>query len=129
MNNRLHNCTNPHQGVTKKVLCVCSAGLLRSPTAAVVLNREYDYNTRACGVDKGHALIPIDDVLCEWADEVVVMEKWMADYVDQGFQNKVKVLGVPDRFAYMDPLLQKAILDAYKLQTMITEVLHEDTVS
>lgn len=121
MNNRLHNCTNPYQGDTKKVLCVCSAGLLRSPTAAVVLNREYDYNTRACGVDREYALIPIDGVLCDWADEIVVMEKWMVDYVEEAFNSKIMVLGVPDKYAYMDPLLQKAILDAYKLQTMVKE--------
>lgn len=121
MMNRLHNCKNPYQGNTKKVLCVCSAGLLRSPTAAVVLNRKYDYNTRACGVDEGHALIPIDGVLCNWADEIVLMEKWMVDYVEEAFNSKIMVLGVPDKYAYMDPLLQKAILDAYKLQTMVKE--------
>lgn len=119
--NRLHNCNNPHQGNELRVLCVCSAGLLRSPTAAVVLNREYDYNTRACGVDAGHALIPIDDVLCNWADEIVVMEKWMEEYINVAFRDKVLVLSVPDKYAYMDPLLQKAILDAYKLQTIARE--------
>jgi predicted protein tyrosine phosphatase len=30
--NRLGNCKNYHQGKFKRVLCVCSAGLLRSPT-------------------------------------------------------------------------------------------------
>ena len=121
MNNRFHNCTNPHQGNTKKVLCVCSAGLLRSPTAAVVLNREYDYNTRACGVDKGHALIPIDDVLCEWADEIVVMEPYQVELIPKTSKHKVMCLGIKDSFAYMDPLLQKQILDVYKLKTLIKE--------
>ena len=75
MNNRLYNCKNPYQGDAKKVLCVCSAGLLRSPTAAVVLNREYGYNTRACGTEVGHALIPLDETLMHWADEIVVMDR------------------------------------------------------
>lgn len=121
MNNRLHNCTNPYQGKTKKVLCVCSAGLLRSPTAAVVLNREYGYNTRACGVDKGHALIPFDDVLAHWADEIVVMEKYQLTVIPDAYLSKAICLGVKDSFAYMDEHLQKAILDAYKLQTLVKE--------
>ncbi len=35
--NRWGNIDNPYQGSAKKVLCVCSAGMLRSPTAANVL--------------------------------------------------------------------------------------------
>ena len=47
--NRLGNSRNIYQGKDKRVLCVCSAGLLRSPTAANVLHKEFGYNTRACG--------------------------------------------------------------------------------
>ena len=77
--NRLFNCSNPYQGKAKKVLCVCSAELLRSPTAAVILQQEYGYNTRAVGVEDSFALIPIDDVLIEWADEIVCAD---IDHVD-----------------------------------------------
>ena len=63
--NRLHNATNPYQGSYKKVLCVCSAGMLRAPTAAVVLSRPpYDFNTRAVGTDLGTALIPSISCTC-----------------------------------------------------------------
>ena len=48
--NRLGNSKNPYQGDFKKVLCVCSAGLLRSPTAAWVLsNAPFNFNTREIG--------------------------------------------------------------------------------
>ena len=48
--NRLHNVRNPNQGPAKRVLCLCSAVLLRSPTVAWVLGKApYDYNTRAAG--------------------------------------------------------------------------------
>jgi predicted protein tyrosine phosphatase len=74
--NRLGNCTNPYQGNTKKVLCVCSAGLLRSPTAAVVLSQEpFNYNTRAAGISTDYALVQVDDVLVTWADEIVCMDE------------------------------------------------------
>lgn len=112
--NRLHNCTNPYQGKTKKVLCLCSAGLLRSPTAAVVLQREFGYNTRAAGVSKDYALIEMDDVLLTWADEIVAVEQRVADKIPEIFLDKVKVLAIPDMYGYMDLPLQEAILEQYK---------------
>lgn len=121
MNNRKHNSKNPYQGTAKKVLCICSAGLLRSPTAAIVLQQEYGYNTRACGIDAAFALIPFDDVLAYWADEIVVMDHYQAEEVPQEHLSKVLCLGIKDNFEYMDKHLQKAILDAYKLQTLIKE--------
>lgn len=119
MNNRIHNCTNPSQGEAKKVLCVCSAGLLRSPTAANVLHKEFGYNTRACGVHEDYALIPYDEVLGSWANEIIVMESWMVDYIDKEFDNKIIVLNIPDSYGYMDTNLQKMILDAYNLKALI----------
>jgi len=117
MNNRLHNCKNPYQGSAKKVLAICSAGLLRSPTAAIVLQREYGYNTRAAGIDTGHALIPVDDVLIAWADEIVCMEVRQQMSIaarDIARDTPVYALEVPDMFAYMDEKLQDAILNSYK---------------
>ena len=66
---------NPYQGAYKRVLCVCSAGILRSATAALVLSKEpFNYNTRSAGVEH-YALIPITEVLLAWADEVICMTK------------------------------------------------------
>ena len=117
MNNRMWNCKNPYQGHEKKVLCVCSAGLLRSPTAAKVLWKEYGYNTRACGLDVGHALIPIDEVLLTWADEIVCMTHDQCDYIRSRFgfrDTPIVCLGINDSYAYMDPNLIANILTAYK---------------
>lgn len=116
MNNRLHNCTNPYQGKTKKVLCVCSAGLLRSPTAAVVLNREYGYNTRACGIEPSFALIPFDEVLAHWADEIVVMEPYQVGLVPERYKDKVLCLNIRDSFEYMNEELQRQIKEKYDQQ-------------
>lgn len=111
--NALHNVTNPHQGKTKKVLCVCSAGLLRSPTAARVLADKFNLNTRAAGINKEYALIPVTYILCAWADEIVTMEEWMADALPEGFNDKVVCLNVPDRFPYMNEELQELIVANY----------------
>lgn len=111
--NRLANATNPYQGKTKKVLCLCSAGLLRSPTAAFVLSIDpFNYNTRAAGVTEEYALIPVDDVLLNWADEIVVMEPWMSGYVGDHL-DKTVILNVKDTYAYRDPELIKEIIKQY----------------
>jgi predicted protein tyrosine phosphatase len=116
MNNRLWNVKNPNQGEYKKVLCVCSAGLLRSPTAAVVLASEpFNYNTRAVGVDAGHALLPIDEVLLDWADEIVCMHPAITHtlraFFDSDILNGLEIitLNIPDRYPYRDPNLMKMI--------------------
>jgi len=78
--NRLYNSKNPAQGMAKRVLCLCSAGLLRSPTLAWVLsNAPYDYNTRAAGVNQEYTLIVVDQYLISWADEIVCVEPAIRD--------------------------------------------------
>lgn len=119
--NRLHNVRNPAQTNAKKVLCICSAGLLRSPTAANVLHREFGYNTRAAGLTPEYALVGVDEVLLTWAEEIVVMEQWMADEVARmGFGSKVLCLNVPDRYDWMEPCLQQHILGKYRSLTCST---------
>ncbi len=112
--NRIHNCTNPNQGKAKRVLCLCSAGLLRSPTTAVVLQREYGYNTRSAGVSKEYALFEVDEVHLLWADEIVCVEQSIADQLPREWDEKITVLNVPDRYKYMDEKLQQIILEQYK---------------
>lgn len=114
--NRLGNCHNPHQGRFKRVLCVCSAGLLRSPTTAVVLSQEpYNYNTRAAGLIPEFALVPVDKVLLDWADEIVCMTKEQKEILDKLANPNCEVicLSIPDSFAYRDPQLIKLIKEKY----------------
>lgn len=113
--NRLANCKNPYQGNAKRVLVVCSAGLLRSPTAAWVLsNPPYNYNTRAAGIEESYALIPVDEVLLEWADEVVCMDRSQEQRLNEITNKPVKCLDIPDEYPRMHQELIKAIKEAYK---------------
>lgn len=110
--NRLGNSKNPYQGELKKVLCVCSAGLLRSPTAAWVLsNPPFNFNTRACGYNDEYALVVLDEVLLHWADEVVVMDRKQEKVVRDLFKytGPVHVLDVPDNYGYRDPELVEVL--------------------
>ena len=123
--NQLHTTKNSFQGDYKKVLCLCSAGILRSPTAAVVLAQEpFNFNTRAAGVSTYHAMIPVSDVLLTWADEIVVMEEWMKKDVELVMENvlgctakSVVVLNIEDNYCYRDPQLMKLIRERYEAQT------------
>jgi predicted protein tyrosine phosphatase len=114
--NRLGNANNPFQGPYKRVLCVCSAGLLRSPTAAWVLSQEpYNFNTRAAGLTKEFALIPVDRVLLHWADEIVCMNEDQAAEINGMLEEPKPVvcLNIPDSFRYRDPELVRLILERY----------------
>lgn len=115
MNNRLYNSKNPYQRDYLKVLCVCSAGLLRSPTAAVVLSQPpFNFNTRAAGLDVSHALIPVDDVLLHWADHVVCMTKEQEERLQQMTNKPIFCLDIPDSFCYRDKKLVKMIKERVK---------------
>lgn len=59
---------NEYQGQQAKYLFVCSAGLLRSPTAAKVAV-QMGYNSRSCG-SASYALIPLSVNLLTWADKI-----------------------------------------------------------
>jgi len=113
--NRIWNIRNPFQGDYKKVLCVCSAGLLRSPTAAIILAKKYNFNTRAVGLETSHALIPLDQVLLEWADEIVCMDNLQEYHLKLLGAKNILNLGIPDQFSYMDPQLVQMIEERYPL--------------
>ena len=113
--NKLANCKNIYQGATKKVLCICSAGLLRSPTAAKVLAEKYGYNTRAAGITTEYALIDMSSVLYEWADEIVVMEGYMLSGVALfGTGKPIVSLNISDSYRWNDPALVKEIEGRYE---------------
>lgn len=118
--NQLANTRNAFQGPAKTVLCVCSAGLLRSPTLAFVLNREHGFNTRAVGSNATFALIPLSEALLVWADEVVFVDDEAWDTLSQDEKETVRVLAktmtilsIPDDFDFGDPVLDKMCLDQY----------------
>lgn len=118
--NQLSNVNNPYQGKIKKVLCVCSAGLLRSPTVANVLHHELGYNTRAVGTAKEYALIPISEALVAWADEIVFVDEDCKVYISKPdwelineWNPKEVTLNIPDQYSWNDKELRDIILEQY----------------
>lgn len=111
--NQLGNTQNPYQGGAIKALCVCSAGLLRSPTIAKYLTSR-GYNTRACGTSQDYALVPVSEALLTWCDEVYVVKE-QAEAVnklleDLGYDDVVVYeLDIPDAYGTFDPELEDII--------------------
>jgi len=114
--------SNQFQGDYKRVLTVCSAGILRSATAAHVLcQRPFNFNTRNVGTAP-YALIPLTDDLIMWADEVVCMESEhkihvMNKMMDMDLYKPIVVLDIEDIYEYRDPKLVKLIKQRYKERT------------
>jgi len=65
-------------------------------------NAPYDYNTRAAGLEASYALIPVDDVLLEWADEIVCMDELQQEAIQKRTQKPVVNLKISDNFEYRD---------------------------
>lgn len=123
MRERINNTQNYNQCFNKykRVLCMCSGGLLRSPTTAWVLsNPPFNFNTRSAGLDEHHALIIVDEVLVEWADEYVVMNSHQERQLLLRYDIKnaypdrhIVVLNIPDRYQYREDELVELITNRY----------------
>jgi predicted protein tyrosine phosphatase len=128
--NQLGVIFNSYQGKYKKVLTVCSAGCLRSPTAAHILSSEpWNFNTRCAGTSQEYAIVPVTEALIVWADVIVVMDSDMVKHIND-MQNKLATefsggmneydykqvinLDIEDNYAYRDSELVKIMTEKFK---------------
>jgi predicted protein tyrosine phosphatase len=92
-----------------KILFVCDANRLRSPTAEAIFTGRIDIEVKSAGVAK-EATVPISIELLEWADLVFVMEKRQRNIIHSRFKEiydrkRIICLYIPDEFEFMDPEL------------------------
>lgn len=109
--------SNEYQGSARRVLFVCSAGMLRSATAAKVGN-SMGFNTRACG-SENYALIPLSVNLISWADVIYFVNSYnfvsakhtfFEDYDTKSMlDDKSTVWDIEDIYNYDDPQLVRII--------------------
>lgn len=118
--NQLTVAGNQYQTDAKKVLCVCAAGVLRSPTLSFVLHRKLGFNTRAVGSDIEWALIPISQALITWADEIVFVDMRSFENLDKESIDFIKdvgvectVLNIPDDYDFGDRTLERMCFEQY----------------
>lgn len=102
-----------------KYLCVCQGGNVRSVTLAYILKYERGLEALAMGWEPNTQ--ETRDMLCDWADLIIVMETHMKDKLPERYHDKVKVCDVgPDRwFRSLDS----------DLGSVIREKLSEDTLT
>lgn len=97
----------------KKLLFVCSQNRLRSPTAEVVFSRWPGVEAMSAGIDTD-ANTPICADLVNWADVILVMQEIHKTRINKMFGSALKdkqivVLGIPDKYEYMQPALVKLL--------------------
>ena len=106
---------NKYQGNYPRVLFVCSAGILRSATAAT-LAAQRGWNARSCG-SKEYALIPLSLNLIMWADSMYFVNE--ENYHDALYtfgdndaaysrltdRPRTHIWDIEDNYEYMDPQL------------------------
>lgn len=122
LSDEIRNCRdgvvrNPYQGKDRKVLFVCSMGILRSATAARIYAGKY--NTRCAG-SWPDALVPLNPLLIAWAEEIVFVNaenhKQFIQKVDPDILEtlNIKVLNIPDQYPHMHPELIKEFKKQYE---------------
>jgi predicted protein tyrosine phosphatase len=93
-----------------KLLFVCEANRLRSPTAEAIFSSGYSgIEAKSAGVGKA-ATVPVSADLLEWADLTFVMEKRHRNIIQSKFKEiyqrkRIICLYIPDDFDFMDPEL------------------------
>lgn len=112
---------NPYQGSDKKVLFVCSMGILRSATGARIY--AHKYNTRSAGT-YDEALIQVTPMLVMWADQIVFVNEHNYNHLHAIWKDdpemlmivddKSTILDIPDQYEHMHPELIKAFEEQYE---------------
>ncbi|MEK6324075.1 MAG: phosphotyrosine protein phosphatase [Acidobacteriota bacterium] len=90
-----------------KILFVCDANRLRSPTAESIFSGYPGIEAKSAGIGK-EAGVPIATELLEWADLIFVMEKRHRNIIQSRFKEiyrrkRIICLYIPDEFEFMDP--------------------------
>ena len=96
------------------MLFLCSRNRLRSPTAEQVFASWPGIEVESAGLSRD-AVTPLSSELVEWAELIFVMEtahrtKLSKEFRTQLTHQRVICLGIPDRFAFMQPELVELLV-------------------
>jgi len=93
-----------------KILCVCEGGFIRSVAMKHYFDRQNDTEALSVGIQLSTA--PTLQMLCDWADKVVVAEEWMTKYLPVNSRKKQWLVGIgPDRWGadeFMEAIVEIA---------------------
>jgi predicted protein tyrosine phosphatase len=100
-----------------RVLFICSGNKDRSPTAERLYSGRPDIEPKSAGIDSdARRVLSLKDL--EWADLTLVMQEKHYYHIKDNWPNwlsnnkdSIRVLGIPDEYDYMDPVLIDEIED------------------
>ena len=97
----------------KKVLFICSANKLRSPTAEQVFSTWPNVETDSAGLHSSATVVVSTEQL-DWADIIFVMEKSHRNKLSKKYRTFLKdkrviCLHIPDDYDLMDPVLVRLL--------------------
>lgn len=113
---------NQYQTSARRIVFVCSVGMLRSPTAQIVASQQ-GFNARACGSDRDRALIPLSANLIEWAEKIVFMNmenltQALATFDGTGYDETIRerkvVWNIEDQYEWGDNILFRILEEKVK---------------
>lgn len=95
--------------ISRRILFVCARNRLRSPTAETIFATHPGVEVDSAGLNED-AVVPLSPEQIAWADLILVMEKVHRTKLAKKFRKylggkRVAVLGIPDKYDYMDPAL------------------------
>lgn len=96
-----------------KVLFVCTANRLRSPTAEAIFKDRPGFEVRSAGLDP-HCPNPLSTDMINWAECIFVMEAQQREKIRKRYRKilgdrRVYTLGIPDEYEFMQPELVESL--------------------
>jgi len=99
----------------RNVLFICTANRQRSPTAENLFqNWGGRWEAKSAGINPEPGGTLLTQGLLDWADLILVMEVVHAYYIKSHFRcgsNKLRILGIRDRYYRDDPVLIQELKD------------------
>src|SRR5664280_944656 len=95
------------------LLFVCRNNRMRSYTAEIIYNLEGLFSAKSAGTERT-ARVKVTKDLLLWADIIFTMEEKQAEHIRNEFiesvrNKKIIVLGIPNNYYFMEPVLIKLI--------------------
>jgi predicted protein tyrosine phosphatase len=72
------------------ILCACAEGTNRSVTLAHILKYTPDFETLTVGLKYNSDATVM--MMFEWADKILLVERWMITLVPKSYEHKVKIV-------------------------------------
>lgn len=99
----------------KKILFVCTINRMRSATAEKIFADDERFEVKSAGTSY-NASTPLTKELLDWADAIVVMEKYHRNKIRKRFpgiygSKRIVCLYIPDEYEYMQAELIAILKD------------------